>query len=97
MTITALPDIALWHEVNQFYIREARLLDDLEFKTWVDLFTDDCSYWAPIVSNRIGRESQTNATRMGSAYSHGSAWLVLAFVSSPTFTSVNVTAARPRP
>ena len=56
MTNTALPDIAVWHEVNQFYIREARLLDDLEFKAWVDLFTDDCSYWAPIVSNRIGRE-----------------------------------------
>jgi 3-phenylpropionate/cinnamic acid dioxygenase small subunit len=65
MTFTALPDIALWHEVNQFYIREARLLDNLEFTTWVDLFTDDCSYWAPIVSNRIGREIGQELTKPG--------------------------------
>ena len=60
-----LPDLHLWHEVNQFYIREARLLDDLEFKAWVDLFTDDCSYWAPIVSNRIGREIGQELTKPG--------------------------------
>ncbi len=62
---TALPDLHLWHEINQFYICEARLLDDLEFKSWVDLFTDDCSYWAPIVSNRIGREIGQEQTKPG--------------------------------
>ena len=60
-----LPDLQLWHEVNQFYIREARLLDDHDFHAWVDLFTDDCSYWAPIVSNRIGREIGKELTKPG--------------------------------
>jgi 3-phenylpropionate/cinnamic acid dioxygenase small subunit len=61
----SLPDIHLWHEVNQFYIREARLLDDLDFHAWVDLFADDCTYWAPIVSNRIGREIGQELTKRG--------------------------------
>lgn len=62
---TALPDLQLWHEVNQFYIREARLLDDLDFLAWVDLFTDDCTYWMPIVSNRTGREIGQELTQPG--------------------------------
>jgi 3-phenylpropionate/cinnamic acid dioxygenase small subunit len=58
-------DILLWHEVNRFYVAEARLLDDLEFKAWVDLFADDCTYWVPIVSNRIGREVGQEVTKPG--------------------------------
>lgn len=58
-------DIALWHEVNRFYVREARLLDDLDFHAWVDLFTDDCTYWVPIVSNRTGREIGQELTKPG--------------------------------
>jgi 3-phenylpropionate/cinnamic acid dioxygenase small subunit len=49
-------ELVTWHEINQFYIREARLLDDLKFSEWVELFTDDVSYWMPIVSNRVGRD-----------------------------------------
>lgn len=59
------PDIHLWHEVHQFYIREARLLDDLDFRGWVELFCDDCSYWMPIVSNRIGKEIGQELTKPG--------------------------------
>lgn len=58
-------DLMLWHEVHQFYIREARLLDDLEIKAWVELFADDCAYWVPIVSNRIGREIGQELTKPG--------------------------------
>lgn len=62
---TNLAALQLWHDVNQFYIREARLLDDLDFRSWVDLFTDDCSYWAPIASNRIGRGVGFERTKPG--------------------------------
>jgi 3-phenylpropionate/cinnamic acid dioxygenase small subunit len=64
-TQTAIDELLLWHEINQFYIREARLLDDQEFKSWVDLFADDCAYWVPIVSNRIGREIGLELTKPG--------------------------------
>jgi 3-phenylpropionate/cinnamic acid dioxygenase small subunit len=40
-------DHELWHEIEQFLIREARLLDDRRFEEWLDLFTDDAVYWMP--------------------------------------------------
>lgn len=40
-------DHDLWHEVHQFLLREARLLDERRFDEWLDLFTDDVVYWMP--------------------------------------------------
>jgi biphenyl 2,3-dioxygenase beta subunit len=37
----------VWHEINDFLIHEARLLDDRSFNEWLDLFTDDVVYWMP--------------------------------------------------
>lgn len=37
----------LWHELMQFYINEAWLLDDRRFKEWLDLFIDDLFYFMP--------------------------------------------------
>jgi 3-phenylpropionate/cinnamic acid dioxygenase small subunit len=39
--------IELWFEVQQFLVREARLIDDRRFEEWLDLFTDDAVYWMP--------------------------------------------------
>lgn len=38
---------ALQHRVEQFLYREVRLLSELRFKEWLDLFTDDVRYWMP--------------------------------------------------
>ena len=37
----------LWHEIQQFLVREARLLDERRFVDWLELFTDDVVYWMP--------------------------------------------------
>lgn len=37
----------LWHEVQDFLVHEARLLDERLFEEWLDLFTDDVVYWMP--------------------------------------------------
>ena len=37
----------LWHELMQFYIAEAWLLDERRFREWLDLFTDDVLYFMP--------------------------------------------------
>ena len=37
----------LWHEVHDFLVHEARLLDGRSFYEWLDLFTDDVVYWMP--------------------------------------------------
>ena len=36
-----------WHELMQFYIHEAWLLDDRKFREWLELFTDDIFYFMP--------------------------------------------------
>jgi 3-phenylpropionate/cinnamic acid dioxygenase small subunit len=56
-----------WHEVQQFLFREARLLDERRFKEWVELFTDDAVYWAPVLSNRTGRDQRREAAKFGEA------------------------------
>jgi 3-phenylpropionate/cinnamic acid dioxygenase small subunit len=57
----------LWHEVQQFLFREARMLDERCFHDWLTLFTDDCLYWAPVRSNRIGRDAKNEISRYGDA------------------------------
>lgn len=37
----------LWHEINQFLIREARLLDERRFEEWLALFTEEATYYMP--------------------------------------------------
>jgi 3-phenylpropionate/cinnamic acid dioxygenase small subunit len=39
--------LELWFEVQQFLVREARLIDDRRFEEWLDLFTEDAVYWMP--------------------------------------------------
>lgn len=46
-------DIALWFRVQQFLTREAHLLDDNRFTDWLDLFSDDVTYWLPVTGNRV--------------------------------------------
>lgn len=58
-------DMDLWFSITQFYTREARYLDDLEFDRWVGLLAPDLRYWMPIVSNRIGRGIGSELTERG--------------------------------
>jgi len=38
---------SLQHSVEQFLYQQAELLDNKQWKEWVDLFTDDGIYWMP--------------------------------------------------
>jgi 3-phenylpropionate/cinnamic acid dioxygenase small subunit len=55
--------------VEQFYYREARLLDERRFKAWVGLFTDDARYFVPTRSNRSRRDAAHEISPPG-AVSH---------------------------
>jgi 3-phenylpropionate/cinnamic acid dioxygenase small subunit len=56
---------ALWFELNQFYIREAWLLDERRFKEWLDLFADDILYFMPRRKNVLRRELHREVTPLG--------------------------------
>lgn len=38
--------------VEQFLYHEARLLDTGQLEAWLDLFTDDATYWVPLEQNQ---------------------------------------------
>ena len=46
-----LEKMSLWFEVNQFYTREARLLDAENYDAWLTTMTEDVSYWMPTREN----------------------------------------------
>jgi 3-phenylpropionate/cinnamic acid dioxygenase small subunit len=48
-------------EVEQFYYREARLLDERRFHEWLQLLTDDIHYWMPVRSSRYPKSSKAIA------------------------------------
>lgn len=60
-----MTNVALWHEVQQFLFREARLLDERRFKEWVELFADDVLYWAPVLTNRTARDLRHEVQKFG--------------------------------
>jgi len=41
-------NLEIYHEVEQFLYRESRLLDQWNFKEWLDLLTEDVRYWMPV-------------------------------------------------
>jgi 3-phenylpropionate/cinnamic acid dioxygenase small subunit len=55
----------LWHELMQFYIREAWLLDDRKFRQWLDLFTDDVFYFMPRRRNVHRKDLAQELTQVG--------------------------------
>ena len=42
-----MSSLELWHRVQQFLFREARLLDERRLQDWLALYTDDAEYWVP--------------------------------------------------
>ena len=52
--------IRLHFEVQRFLFEEARLLDSQDYKTWLELLTDDVHYWAPAIESREARHRANN-------------------------------------
>jgi 3-phenylpropionate/cinnamic acid dioxygenase small subunit len=52
--------MALQFRIEQFYYREAELLDDWRFDAWYALFSDDVRYRVPLRYNRLRRQRSTD-------------------------------------
>ncbi|HCF1525229.1 3-phenylpropionate/cinnamic acid dioxygenase subunit beta [Pseudomonas aeruginosa] len=48
-------DLQLQHAVEQFYYREAQLLDTQEYETWLTLLSEDIHYWMPLRTTHTTR------------------------------------------
>ncbi len=62
---TVIDRLVLRHEIEQFFIIEAELLDTRQFNAWLDLLADDIRYWMPIASNRQHGKWDGEYTREG--------------------------------
>jgi 3-phenylpropionate/cinnamic acid dioxygenase small subunit len=51
-------DAALQHEIEQFLYYEAAVLDARRYPDWLDLLSEDCSYYMPTRYNRTRREME---------------------------------------
>lgn len=57
------------YEISDFLFQEADILDEWRFRDWLDLFTPDVKYWAPVRENRTWRERKLEMSGPGqSAY-----------------------------
>ena len=69
MADTLQPDLALQYALEQFYYREARLLDNRRYQDWLALCTADISYSMPARTNplvdnrRQGRQDMLSVER----------------------------------
>jgi len=50
---TAPVSAELHREIEQFLFREARILDEGDYETWLLLLADDIHYWMPVIENRM--------------------------------------------
>ena len=57
-------------DVEDFYYREADLLDDRRYRDWLDLLADDITYFMPIRRNvKFGQHAARENTRRGEGIS----------------------------
>lgn len=52
--------LAFLRRVEKFLIHELSLLDDRRFEEWLDLFTDDGTYWAPAEPDQRDPENRVS-------------------------------------
>ncbi len=62
---TSIEEHLLRLEIEDFLWNEADLLDEHQYDDWLDLFTEDASYWMPIRSNVASQEMTRELTDEG--------------------------------
>jgi 3-phenylpropionate/cinnamic acid dioxygenase small subunit len=59
----AIERLLLVRRVEEFFYREAQLLDERRFEEWLDLLADDMRYWMPMTRNVRFDEAERAETR----------------------------------
>lgn len=63
-------DSGLRQTIEDFLYLEAELLDERRMREWLELFTDDATYWAPVRHNPLERPDDVSEelSRPGESY-----------------------------
>jgi biphenyl 2,3-dioxygenase subunit beta len=57
--------LLLQYEIEQFYYREAHLLDTRQYESWFKLFTEDIHYWMPVRRTKTSKDLDQEFTEPG--------------------------------
>ncbi len=57
--------LELQNSVEQFYYREAQLLDHQQYEAWLSLLAEDIQYWMPIRTSHTSRNKSLEYVRAG--------------------------------
>jgi 3-phenylpropionate/cinnamic acid dioxygenase small subunit len=60
-------ELVLQHEIEQTLYREAALLDAHDYAAWLEMLTDDVTYWMPIRETRSSAEREREFSAFGDA------------------------------
>jgi benzoate/toluate 1,2-dioxygenase beta subunit len=63
--VTAASAVDLQYSVEQFLFREARLMDELAYDAWLNLWTEECTYWVPCNANDADPRSEVSIVYAG--------------------------------
>src|ERR1700742_1119526 len=67
---TSAADSRLKADIEDFYFHEADLLDERNFRDWLDILADDITYFMPIRRNvKFGQHAARENTKMGEGIS----------------------------
>lgn len=65
-TVNNIEKLQLTAEVSDFYYQEADLIDERQFKEWLELLHDDVKYFMPMRRNvKFGQHAERENTRQG--------------------------------
>ncbi|WCT75130.1 3-phenylpropionate/cinnamic acid dioxygenase subunit beta [Sphingomonas naphthae] len=68
--MSAVDELLLTREIEEFLYREADMIDSRHFEEWLDYFAEDIRYWVPIRKNLQFKHRFDDATD-----EHESAWI----------------------
>lgn len=66
--------MSLRHELEDFYYREAELLDTGQYEQWLQLFTADVRYYIPIQEDRMAGDPRAQGDGGESCYCDDNRW-----------------------
>ena len=58
-------DLQLQYEIEQFFYREANILDSRQYRDWLELLADDIEYWMPVRTTRAMGDEDNEFAKPG--------------------------------
>lgn len=66
--MTDIEKMILWYQINNFYSRESRALDEEDYEQWFSMLAEDIHYWMPSRETLFRKDEQEDDARRMNFY-----------------------------